>query len=219
MFLKCICLLDFDRMGDIVEDQASFYSNAEDYWKEVAPTVDGMLGGYGSISSIDINGSKAFLKKFLGVRRSCSLEPFCVPDPVQPSAFDIFCRKAKGRRGQAALWIVERESAGSPSGCCCLCSGPWTWWTSPRSSWIKPGPTWGTTGRGWGTTSAVVCRSLCRRRGGMTSSGSSGSSVSRGKLDPLSCFSSDPISVSTFHFKHELYYNKSRNTGGKHLTF
>uniref|UniRef100_A0A1A8J2A1 protein N-terminal methyltransferase n=1 Tax=Nothobranchius kuhntae TaxID=321403 RepID=A0A1A8J2A1_NOTKU len=52
-------------MGDIVEDKTSFYSNAEDYWKEVPPTVDGMLGGYGSISNIDINGSKAFLKKFI----------------------------------------------------------------------------------------------------------------------------------------------------------
>ncbi|KAM7369399.1 hypothetical protein PAMP_013670 [Pampus punctatissimus] len=53
-------------MGDITENEASFYSNAEDYWREVSPTVDGMLGGYGSISSIDINGSKAFLQKFLG---------------------------------------------------------------------------------------------------------------------------------------------------------
>ncbi|XP_067339768.1 N-terminal Xaa-Pro-Lys N-methyltransferase 1 isoform X1 [Channa argus] len=53
-------------MGDMVQDQASFYTNAEDYWKEVPPTVDGMLGGYGNISSIDINGSKDFLRKFLG---------------------------------------------------------------------------------------------------------------------------------------------------------
>ncbi|KAM9323313.1 N-terminal Xaa-Pro-Lys N-methyltransferase 1 [Pholidichthys leucotaenia] len=53
-------------MGDIAEDEASFYSNAEDYWKEIPPTVDGMLGGYGNISSIDINGSKAFLQRFLG---------------------------------------------------------------------------------------------------------------------------------------------------------
>lgn len=53
-------------MGDIAENETSFYSNAEDYWREVPPTVDGMLGGYGSISSIDINGSKAFLQKFLG---------------------------------------------------------------------------------------------------------------------------------------------------------
>lgn len=53
-------------MGDIAEDESSFYSNAEGYWRDVPPTVDGMLGGYGSISSTDINGSKAFLKKFLG---------------------------------------------------------------------------------------------------------------------------------------------------------
>lgn len=55
-----------DRMGDIAENEDRFYSNAEGYWKDVPPTVDGMLGGYGSISSIDINGSKAFLQKFLG---------------------------------------------------------------------------------------------------------------------------------------------------------
>lgn len=55
-------------MGDKAEDETSFYSNAEGYWRDVPPTVDGMLGGYGSISSIDINGSKAFLNKFLGVR-------------------------------------------------------------------------------------------------------------------------------------------------------
>lgn len=58
------------RMGDIAEDEATFYSNAEVYWKEVPPTVDGMLGGYGKISNIDINGSKAFLQKYLGVRES-----------------------------------------------------------------------------------------------------------------------------------------------------
>ncbi|XP_051907293.1 N-terminal Xaa-Pro-Lys N-methyltransferase 1 [Hippocampus zosterae] len=52
-------------MGDTA-GETKFYSNAEGYWKEVPPTVDGMLGGYGKISSIDINGSKAFLRKFLG---------------------------------------------------------------------------------------------------------------------------------------------------------
>lgn len=63
-------LVGNDRMADIARDEASFYSNAEGYWKDVSPTVDGMLGGYGSISSVDINGSKAFLQKFLGVRNS-----------------------------------------------------------------------------------------------------------------------------------------------------
>lgn len=59
-----------DRMGDIAEDETTFYSNAEGYWKDVPPTVDGMLGGYGSISSIDLSGSKAFLQRFLGVRKT-----------------------------------------------------------------------------------------------------------------------------------------------------
>lgn len=54
----------------LIEDKKTFYSKAELYWKEVPPTVDGMLGGYGSISSIDINGSKKFLQKFLGVSNS-----------------------------------------------------------------------------------------------------------------------------------------------------
>lgn len=53
-------------MGDIVANEKTFYSNAEVYWREAPPTVDGMLGGYGSISNIDINGSKAFLLKYLG---------------------------------------------------------------------------------------------------------------------------------------------------------
>ncbi|XP_036385165.1 N-terminal Xaa-Pro-Lys N-methyltransferase 1 [Megalops cyprinoides] len=53
-------------MVDAIEDEMAFYSKAERYWQEIPPTVDGMLGGYGSISSIDINGSKKFLQKFLG---------------------------------------------------------------------------------------------------------------------------------------------------------
>uniref|UniRef100_A0A8C7WTA3 Uncharacterized protein n=1 Tax=Oryzias sinensis TaxID=183150 RepID=A0A8C7WTA3_9TELE len=32
------------------EDETSFYSNAEGYWRDVPPTVDGMLGGYGNPS-------------------------------------------------------------------------------------------------------------------------------------------------------------------------
>ncbi|KAM6986457.1 N-terminal Xaa-Pro-Lys N-methyltransferase 1 [Aplochiton taeniatus] len=53
-------------MDDITANESSFYSKAKVYWKEAPPTVDGMLGGYGSVSNTDINGSKKFLKKFLG---------------------------------------------------------------------------------------------------------------------------------------------------------
>ncbi|KOB79500.1 Methyltransferase-like protein 11A [Operophtera brumata] len=40
-----------------------FYKKAAGYWANVPATVDGVLGGYGHISDIDINASKAFLEK------------------------------------------------------------------------------------------------------------------------------------------------------------
>ncbi|KAE8582953.1 hypothetical protein XENTR_v10020397 [Xenopus tropicalis] len=50
---------------ELVEDEAQFYCKAQKYWKNVPATVDGMLGGYGHISNIDLNGSKKFLQRFL----------------------------------------------------------------------------------------------------------------------------------------------------------
>ncbi|CAB1424711.1 unnamed protein product [Pleuronectes platessa] len=63
---SCDLTVSLIEMGDVAQDETSFYSNAEGYWRDVSPTVDGMLGGYGRISNIDINGSKLFLHKFLG---------------------------------------------------------------------------------------------------------------------------------------------------------
>ncbi|XP_059850169.1 N-terminal Xaa-Pro-Lys N-methyltransferase 1 [Hemitrygon akajei] len=51
---------------EVIGDEDRFYSKAEKYWKNIPPTVDGMLGGYGHISSIDINSSKKFLQRFIG---------------------------------------------------------------------------------------------------------------------------------------------------------
>uniref|UniRef100_A0A7N4PT44 N-terminal Xaa-Pro-Lys N-methyltransferase 1 n=1 Tax=Sarcophilus harrisii TaxID=9305 RepID=A0A7N4PT44_SARHA len=31
--------------SEVVEDESQFYLKAEKYWKDVPPTVDGMLGG------------------------------------------------------------------------------------------------------------------------------------------------------------------------------
>ncbi|XP_035895842.1 N-terminal Xaa-Pro-Lys N-methyltransferase 1 [Anopheles stephensi] len=47
---------------DVLADSESYYNNAKKYWSNVSPTVDGMLGGFGSISFIDIRGSEQFLK-------------------------------------------------------------------------------------------------------------------------------------------------------------
>uniref|UniRef100_UPI00398EF0F1 N-terminal Xaa-Pro-Lys N-methyltransferase 1 n=1 Tax=Pristiophorus japonicus TaxID=55135 RepID=UPI00398EF0F1 len=51
---------------EVIGDEDGFYSKAKKYWKTIPPTVDGMLGGYGHISSIDINSSKNFLQRFIG---------------------------------------------------------------------------------------------------------------------------------------------------------
>ncbi|ALC42419.1 Ntmt, partial [Drosophila busckii] len=40
-----------------------FYSKAQKYWSEVPATVNGMLGGLGYISAIDVQGSKNFIRE------------------------------------------------------------------------------------------------------------------------------------------------------------
>lgn len=31
--------------SEVIEDEKQFYSKAKTYWKQIPPTVDGMLGG------------------------------------------------------------------------------------------------------------------------------------------------------------------------------
>ncbi|XP_078000462.1 N-terminal Xaa-Pro-Lys N-methyltransferase 1-like [Glandiceps talaboti] len=42
-----------------------WYSDAENYWKGIPATTDGMLGGFSHISTVDIEGSSKFLRKTL----------------------------------------------------------------------------------------------------------------------------------------------------------
>lgn len=49
------------QIGNQNEDK--FYAKAKDYWSEIPPTVDGMLGGFGFISQTDIQGSRQLLKQ------------------------------------------------------------------------------------------------------------------------------------------------------------
>ncbi|KAL0894732.1 hypothetical protein ABMA27_013266 [Loxostege sticticalis] len=37
------------------------YDKALEYWADIPPTIDGVLGGFGFISDVDINGSQIFL--------------------------------------------------------------------------------------------------------------------------------------------------------------
>lgn len=44
-------------------NEQKFYSDGANYWSEIPPTVDGMLGGFGYISEADIKGSKMLLRQ------------------------------------------------------------------------------------------------------------------------------------------------------------
>jgi len=44
------------------KEDSPFYKDGAKYWKEVEPTVDGMLGGLGYLSDTDIKNSERFLK-------------------------------------------------------------------------------------------------------------------------------------------------------------
>ncbi|CAH4028514.1 N-terminal Xaa-Pro-Lys N-methyltransferase 1-A-like [Pieris brassicae] len=46
-----------------------FYQKAAKYWENVPSTVDGVLGGFGYITDIDIEGSKEFLNEILSVNK------------------------------------------------------------------------------------------------------------------------------------------------------
>jgi len=48
-----------------VTNEEKFYSKADEYWKGVPATINGMLGGYERVSKVDIRGSTAFLKTFI----------------------------------------------------------------------------------------------------------------------------------------------------------
>ncbi|KAI8974730.1 alpha-N-methyltransferase NTM1 [Pilobolus umbonatus] len=45
-------------------NKSSWYVNAQTYWNNVTPTVDGMLGGFSQINPIDTQGSLDFIKEF-----------------------------------------------------------------------------------------------------------------------------------------------------------
>ncbi|KAI8929423.1 alpha-N-methyltransferase NTM1 [Entophlyctis helioformis] len=42
-----------------------WYADAAAYWDKVDPTVQGMLGGFGSLTSIDAKSSRAFVAEFI----------------------------------------------------------------------------------------------------------------------------------------------------------
>lgn len=48
----------------------TFYTDAQQYWKSIEPTVDGMLGGFSNINFTDIRGSQDFIKEVFKMKPS-----------------------------------------------------------------------------------------------------------------------------------------------------
>ncbi|KAG8512748.1 N-terminal Xaa-Pro-Lys N-methyltransferase 1 [Galemys pyrenaicus] len=84
--------------SEVIEDEKQFYSKAKTYWKEVPPTVDGMLGGYGHISGIDISSSRKFLQRFLRVGRKGRRGP-CPPRLLLGAAGSLCRQEGPNRTG------------------------------------------------------------------------------------------------------------------------
>lgn len=89
--------------SEVIEDEKQFYSKAKTYWKDIPPTVDGMLGGYGHISSIDISSSRKFLQRFLRVGRSGVLSGACAGPPHSAAAGAAGCVYHPGPKGSGRL--------------------------------------------------------------------------------------------------------------------
>ncbi|XP_063695008.1 N-terminal Xaa-Pro-Lys N-methyltransferase 1-B-like [Bolinopsis microptera] len=51
------------RVQECMSNREDWYSKSKNYWKEVPSTVDGMLGGYGSLTHSDLCSSAMFLAK------------------------------------------------------------------------------------------------------------------------------------------------------------
>lgn len=60
-----------EKEEDNIEEH-EFYTAAAKYWQRVPPTVDGMLGGFGFISQIDIKDSTKFLKALFQMKNAPS---------------------------------------------------------------------------------------------------------------------------------------------------
>lgn len=61
-------MADINTETDPHAEKQEFYDKAKKYWSNVDPTLNGVLGGYGWISSVDIRGSHNFLTQIFKVR-------------------------------------------------------------------------------------------------------------------------------------------------------
>lgn len=53
---------------DVSSKKIEWYQKGADYWMSQDASVDGVLGGFGHISPVDLSGSKSFLQKLPGIQ-------------------------------------------------------------------------------------------------------------------------------------------------------
>lgn len=64
------------------QNKPTWYTDAKKYWDSIPSDVEGMLGGYGSLTDIDARGSTRFIsefieKKALITNRACGTLNLC----------------------------------------------------------------------------------------------------------------------------------------------
>lgn len=51
----------------VINGEMQFYARAKHFYRDVPATEEGMMGDYIELSNIDIESSREFLRKFVGV--------------------------------------------------------------------------------------------------------------------------------------------------------
>lgn len=61
---------DEEFFNELPDNDEQFFGRAKKYWADISPTVNGMLGGFGNITNIDIRGSSNFLEVLYKIKPS-----------------------------------------------------------------------------------------------------------------------------------------------------
>jgi protein N-terminal methyltransferase len=84
-----------------------WYTNAQSYWNDVDPSVDGMLGGFAMVDPIDVKGSLGFIDEFVhGVR---GVNNVLKKEPVLENGYACDCGAGIGRVTKNFLLKVPFE--------------------------------------------------------------------------------------------------------------
>lgn len=58
--------------SQVINGEMQFYARAKHFYREVPATEEGMMGDYIELSNTDVESSREFLRKFVGVSHSIS---------------------------------------------------------------------------------------------------------------------------------------------------